>query len=54
MSEMADSGPMRSASTPVIADKITGTTMVPIPIPPTKMAVAKSGKYAMVRSMVEP
>ncbi len=44
MREIADSGPMRSASTPVMAERITGTTMVPMPSPPTKMAMEKFGK----------
>jgi hypothetical protein len=45
---------MRSKPTPAMADRVSGTTIRPIPMPPTTIGTTRFGKYGMPRLSVEP
>jgi hypothetical protein len=54
MSAIADTGPISSNPTPAIAETVNGTTIMPIPKPPTVMGSTRFGKYGMPALSVEP
>ncbi len=54
ISAIAETGPIWSKPTPAIAESVSGTTIVPMPIPPTVIGTTRSGKYGMPACRVEP
>lgn len=54
ISAMADTGPISSKPTPAIADTVSGTTIMPMPKPPTVIGSTRLGKYGMPPLSVEP
>lgn len=44
ISVTADTGPIWSKPTPAMADRVSGTTAMPMPMPPTTMGSTRFGK----------
>ena len=51
---IAETGPISSMPTPAMADTVNGTTIMPMPRPPTVIGMTRFGKYGMPPLSVEP
>ena len=54
ISAIAETGPIWSKPTPAMAETVSGTTIMPMPIPPMVIGSTRFGKYGMPRFSVEP